>query len=230
MRPVIILVFVIVSSTPAFAAPSAQAWERERIIRADSEKLKSVKAQIGDFSRLLKTATANTMTLQQQVGAAEAVVAERSSRIQPLMQQKAALDAQVDAHNSRCPGGTSQDQGLVDSCNAEAADLDGKEASLQSQGQAAMADLSAASAAVQALKHQQDENRDAISHYEASIASLKEAERRIEEELTGTNRQIADCEAALHEPNRDKMHEICGRAWDGNVVQAAHTPDLPPGH
>lgn len=229
MKKPMVLVLLSLSWSPAIATPSPEAQDRERIVAQDSDSLKKIDTQLADFSRLLAAGKVNTMTLQQQISSAEDDVAKRDSYAQSLLPKKAALDSLVDAHNARCHG-SSTDAGLVAGCNAEAADLQGKEADMQSQGDAALASLNTATTNLQSLKDQQDANDQAVSHYESSIESLEAAEKRIEDELDGINQQIAACEAAFKEPNLDKMHEECGKEWDGNPVHTEHTPDVPEMH
>lgn len=143
---------------------------------------------------------------------------------------RASLDSRMDTqaavisnHNSRCQG-TFSDAGFVNSCNAEADQIDAASGSLNQENSSMNQTLALLKEAIQT---QSDETMKVAGQDKAAMArenDLAADEQKILDRLAAIDGQVKSCQSAIAKvdanPNSDgakeNMHSVCGSMFDGN--------------
>lgn len=208
-----------------------------------AKPLADKKRNLDDTTDLLKGAFDN---LQKKYDDLNMRIDGHTAKAGPLRDEKQALDASIDSHNGRC-GGTYEDQGYVDACNSEAAQLNQQMADFNQRADAydaEGADLKKEGDDLDDYQNGLKQRRDqlsqdtldwaaAVKQYVADHNDLVARYNQVVAELQAYENDYSRCMSALHDPNTpaDTVKYQCGDIdFDGKSVtlQALKASDIRP--
>jgi len=207
--------------------PSETARQRDDQVTRESQDLKNLDAQIGEFSSDLAKEQKQSADLQARDTNLLTEGKQLALDAHTMMKLDKAYGVEVKQQRADCPENTT-DAALAQHCGEWKARLDNNQKEIKTLTKDWTERKDKYFTARTKLDQEMAANKKAIEHFNFSIPNMKLQRDRMLKDLWGINSEIEKCREAIHGASEEHMHAVCGHMWDGNKMYPDFSPEPPP--